>query len=49
MKFLHVSDLHMVGGNALLYGLNPQESSVPAWHTSTVIIRMRNASLSRAI
>jgi 3',5'-cyclic-AMP phosphodiesterase len=25
MKFLHVSDLHMVGGNALLYGLNPQE------------------------
>ena len=25
MKFVHVSDLHMVPGNALLYGLNPQE------------------------
>ena len=25
MKFLHISDLHMVPGNALLYGLNPQE------------------------
>jgi 3',5'-cyclic-AMP phosphodiesterase len=25
MKFLHVSDLHMVGGNELLYGLDPQE------------------------
>src|SRR4051794_18682928 len=25
MKFLHISDLHMVPDNALLYGLNPQE------------------------
>ena len=25
MKFLHVSDLHMVAANAVLYGLNPQE------------------------
>ena len=25
MKFLQISDLHLMGGNALLYGLNPQD------------------------
>ena len=25
MKFLHVTDTHLVAGNKLLYGLNPQE------------------------